>query len=162
MLILISKTLQVDKMAVQTICSKDIYHGLPVFPDDVEGLTAIVTGANGISGTYMVGHTPNSIFTVNLTDRQLRVLCESPKRWKKIYAVCRRPPHGEWPSQVEHVSMDLLQSPEKIAEQMHERGMKADHAFFFAYIQPKPKEGGSIWSAVDELVKVNSMYSAQI
>lgn len=54
--------------------------------------------------------------------------------------------------------MDLLQSPEKIAEQIHKRGMKADYTFFFAYIQPKPKEGESIWSAVDELVKVNSTY----
>lgn len=154
---LISKTLQVEKMTVQTICSKGIYHGLPVFPDDVEGLTAIISGANGISGTHMVGHTLISIFTVILTNEQLRVLCESPKRWKKVYAVCRRPPHGEWPSQVEHVSMDLLQAPEKIAEKMHERGVKADCAFFFAYIQPKPKEGESIWSAVNELVNVNSM-----
>jgi len=53
--------------------------------------------------------------------------------------------------------MDLLQAPEKIAEKMHERGVKADCAFFFAYIQPKPKEGESIWSAVNELVNVNSM-----
>lgn len=34
--------------------SNGIYHGLPVFPDTLQGLTAIVTGANGISGTYMV------------------------------------------------------------------------------------------------------------
>lgn len=52
--------------------------------------------------------------------------------------------------------MDLLQPPEKIAAQMKERGIKADYAFFFAYIQPTPPEGGSLWSAVDELVKVNS------
>lgn len=40
---------------------------------------------------------------------------------------------------------------------MKERELKADYVFFFAYIQPKPKDGGSIWSATDELVKVNSM-----
>lgn len=33
--------------------------------------------------------------------------------------------------------------------------MKAHYVFFFAYIQPKPKEGEGIWSAVDELVKIN-------
>lgn len=38
----------------QVIVSKNIYHGLPAFSDDVAGLTAIVTGANGISGDHMV------------------------------------------------------------------------------------------------------------
>lgn len=52
--------------------SHDIYHGLPTFEE--EGLTAIVTGANGISGTYM-----------------LKVLGQHPQRWKKIYALSRRP-----------------------------------------------------------------------
>ena len=88
----------------------------------------------------------------------MRVLCENPKRWKKIYAVSRRPPNGQWPAHVQHVSMDLLQSPDMLAAQMTERGMKADYVFFFAYIQPKPKEGEGIWSAVDELVKINSNY----
>lgn len=148
---------------MQTIISKDIYHGLPVFSDAVEGLTAIVTGANGISGDHMVSikelhdETNKNLNLANYD--QLRVLCESPKRWKKIFAVSRRPPNGEWPSHVEHVSMDLLQPPEKLAVQMKERGMHADHVFFFAYIQTKPKDGGSIWSAADELVKVNSKSS---
>lgn len=55
--------------------------------------------------------------------------------------------------------MDLLQSPEVLAEQMKERGViGADYAFFFAYIQPKAEtDGGSIWSAAEKLVEVNSM-----
>ena len=47
-----------EKMApppgLLTIRSEGIYHGLPTLPDTASGLTAIVTGANGISGTYMV------------------------------------------------------------------------------------------------------------
>lgn len=39
---------------VQHVQSKGIYHGLLVFPDHVQGLTAIVTGANGMSGDHMV------------------------------------------------------------------------------------------------------------
>ncbi|KAJ9269486.1 hypothetical protein DTO212C5_4337 [Paecilomyces variotii] len=123
----------------QVIVSKNIYHGLPAFSDDVAGLTAIVTGANGISGDHM-----------------LRVLCESPKRWKKIYALSRRPPNGEWPSYVEHVSMDFLKSPETLAAQMKEKGIKSDYVFFFSYIQPAAKEGGDLWSAAEELVKINT------
>lgn len=123
----------------QLIQSKSIYHGLPVFPDNVEELTAIVTGSNGISGAY-----------------QLKVLTEAPRRWKKIYALSRRPPHGSWPDHVEHVSVDLLQSPEKVAAQLAERGVRGDYVFFFAYIQPAPKEGEGIWSAAEELVTVNS------
>lgn len=37
-----------------TLQSKSIYHGLPVFPQETKGLTAIVTGANGMSGDHMV------------------------------------------------------------------------------------------------------------
>ncbi|CAG9945612.1 unnamed protein product [Clonostachys rosea f. rosea IK726] len=118
--------------------SNGIYHGLPVFPDMLQGLTAIVTGANGISGTYMI-----------------RALCENPKRWTKIYALSRREPWHQYPPQVEHVSMDLLQSPSAIAQQLLEKKIKADHVFFFAYIQPSPVAGGTIWSAADEMVRVN-------
>ncbi|KAI7330792.1 hypothetical protein KC315_g5486 [Hortaea werneckii] len=82
-----------------TIRSDGIYHGLPVFPENVGGLTAIITGANGISGTHM--------------------------------------------------------SPEQIARQLKEGDIKADYVFFFAYIQPSPAPGRSIWSAAEELVKVN-------
>jgi hypothetical protein len=38
----------------QTVQSKGIYHGLPVYPSSLKGLTAIITGANGISGNYML------------------------------------------------------------------------------------------------------------
>ncbi|KAJ6007829.1 hypothetical protein N7540_011805 [Penicillium herquei] len=125
---------------VQQIQSKGIFHGLPTFSEDVTGLTAIVAGANGISGSHL-----------------MRVLCESPKRWTKIYALCRRPPPGDWPAQVEHVSIDLLQDPEVVGAQMKERGVKAEYAFFFAYIQAKPEGEGSIWSAADELVRINTL-----
>ncbi|PWY93022.1 hypothetical protein BO94DRAFT_487499 [Aspergillus sclerotioniger CBS 115572] len=126
-------------MSMQTITSKGIYHGLPTFPDDLTGPTAIVCGANGISGDHM-----------------LRVLCESPKRWTKIFALSRRPPNKQWPSHVEHVSMDFLNPPTQLAAQMNEQNIKADYVFFFAYVQPTPKEGGSIWSANEELVKLNT------
>ncbi|KAJ5442513.1 hypothetical protein N7445_005520 [Penicillium cf. griseofulvum] len=118
------------------IHSNDIYHGLPVISRDIKGLTAIVTGANGISGNH-----------------QLKVLCESP-RWEKIYALSRRPPHGSWPDHVEHISVDLLNAPETIAGELAKRGVRADHVFFFAYAQPTPKAGETVWSQ-DELVIVN-------
>lgn len=52
--------------------------------------------------------------------------------------------------------MDFLQPPDALAAQLTERGVKADYVFFYAYIQPAPKDGGGIWSATEELVKVNS------
>lgn len=54
--------------------------------------------------------------------------------------------------------MDLLQSPDILAKQMRERGISAEYVFFFAYIQPKPKDGGNIWSAAEDLVTINSKY----
>jgi hypothetical protein len=49
--------------------NKGIYKNLPSFSSDIKGLTAIVTGANGISGFHT-----------------MRVLLESPERWKKVWA----------------------------------------------------------------------------
>lgn len=146
-----------------SIQSRSIYHGLPVFPAELKGLTAIVAGANGISGDYMVSRSdkpPNYCAVTNfrLLRWQLQVLCESPKRWTKIYALSRRPPNKNWPAHVKHISVDFLDSPEKIAEQLRLHEVKADYIFFFAYIQPPPKEGGSIWSAVEDLVRVNSEF----
>ncbi|KAL1956439.1 hypothetical protein VTO42DRAFT_7326 [Malbranchea cinnamomea] len=125
---------------IQRVYSKGIYHGLPVFPEELGGLTAIVAGSNGISGHHM-----------------LRVLCESPKRWTKIYSISRRPSSGTWPKHVKHISMDFLQPPETLATQMKERGVrKVDYVFFFAYIQPQPEQGKGIWAAADKLVEVNT------
>ncbi|KAJ6089935.1 hypothetical protein N7467_005151 [Penicillium canescens] len=44
---------------------------------------------------------------------------------------------------------------QKIADQRRANGVKADYVFFFAYIQPKPKEGGNIYSEADDLATVN-------
>lgn len=82
--------------------------GLPVYPEspDLTGLTAVVTGANGITGSAMV-----------------RVLAEAPRRWKKIYCLSRRPPSEytlkslgeETASRIEHISCDFLSEPQELA-----------------------------------------------
>lgn len=96
--------------AEQVVTSHGIYHGLPTFAktQDFTGLTAIVTGANGISGYHMV-----------------KVLAAAPERWKKIYCLSRRPPPdyffaglGEGAARVEHLSVDFMDDAEKIAESL--------------------------------------------
>jgi hypothetical protein len=57
------------------------------------------------------------------------------------------------------VSLDLLQDAASIAQQLKDKGINADYVFFFAYIQPTPKKGKSIWSAAEDLVKVNSNFA---
>lgn len=91
--------------------SKGIFHGLPVFPESLKGLSAIVTGANGISGDHM-----------------LRVLAESPQRWTNIYSLSRSPPVIErtWTTNVKHIPLDFLtSSPEELARVMKEHEVKA-------------------------------------
>lgn len=129
-------------MGVQQVQTVDIYHGLPVYPDDLKGLTAIITGANGISGHHM-----------------LRVLSQSSSRWRKIYCLSRRPPYipGGLPPNAEHVALDFLQRPEEIAAILEEKGVRADYVFFFAYLQPPPKAGGTLWSDAGEMCRVNSL-----
>ena len=94
----------------QVVQMKGIYHGLPTYPEDVKGLKAIVTGANGISGQHM-----------------LRVLSEEPERWTHVYALSRRPPADKekWGKSVTFLSVDLLDAPEKIAETFREEKVKA-------------------------------------
>ena len=129
-------------MGNQPIQSVGIYHGLPVYPPEATGLTAIITGANGISGYYMY-----------------RVLAQDTKRWKKIYCLSRRPPliPGGLPDHVEHIPLDFLKEPKYIASVLQERGVKADHVFFFSYIQPPPKPGAGLWSDADEMARINSL-----
>lgn len=124
----------------QVVFSHGIYHGLPTFPSNLKGLTAIITGANGISGNYM-----------------LRVLAQAPERWSKIYCLSRRPPAipDGLPKNAEHIALDFLKKPEEIANVLKEHGVKADYVFFFSYIQVQPKEGGGLWSDAEEMCKVN-------
>ncbi|KAI1609398.1 hypothetical protein EDD37DRAFT_640460 [Exophiala viscosa] len=133
---------------VQTVQSKGIFHGLPTFPDTPEfkGLTAVVTGANGISGYHMV-----------------KVLVQSPERWSKIYCLSRRPPPdyffkelGEGADRVEHVEADFLADPATIGKALEGKIPKVDHVFFFSYMQPVQKGGVlNMWSDAEELTRVN-------
>lgn len=124
----------------------DIYHNLPTFDPAIKGLTAAVTGANGISGFATV-----------------RALLDSPGRWSKIYAISRRPPPEEMlnllrpdqRSRVQHVACDFLDSPEAIAQALKSASVTADYVFFYSYLQPRPPPGAAAWSNSDELVKVN-------
>lgn len=126
----------------RVVQSKGIYHGLPVYPSSLKGLTAIITGANGISGNYM-----------------LRVLAQDPERWSKIYCLSRRPPAipNGLPKNAEHIALDFLKEPNEIAKVLKEKGVKADYVFFYSYVQVKPKEGQGLWSDAEEMVRVNGM-----
>jgi len=129
-----------NQQDVQVVQSRGIYHGLPVYPPSLKGLTAIITGANGISGYHM-----------------LRVLAEDPERWTKIYCLSRQPPANPngLPQNAEHIALDFLQDREKIARVLEEKGVKADYVFFYSYVQVKPKEGGGLWSDAEEMCRVN-------
>lgn len=124
-----------------------IYHNLPNFDPSIKGLTAIITGANGISGFYT-----------------MRALLDSPERWSKIYALSRRPPSEtmmnllteEQRSRVQHVPCDFLEPASSIAQAMKAANVTADYVFFYSYLQPSPPPGGRLWSNAEELVKVNS------
>lgn len=129
-------------MAVQQVRNVGIYHGLPVYSQESMGLTAVITGANGISGYYMY-----------------RVLSQDRRLWKKIYCLSRRPPliPGGLPDHVEHIPLDFLKAPEDIASVLKDRNVIADHIFFFSYIQAEPKPGHGLWSDAEEMVRVNSL-----
>jgi len=147
-----------EKANKQTVYSSGIYHGLPGLTSGPNGLTAVVTGANGISGAHMVSQLPLTRSfhpCVLIRDSQIRVLSQSPERWTKIYALSRRPPSGQWPKTVEHIPLDFLKSPEEIADILQERSIKPDYIFWFAYILVTDRSGALQWGD-DRLINRNS------
>lgn len=91
---------------LRVVRSEGIYHGLPTYTDSraSRDLTAIVTGATGVSGYHIV-----------------KVLAASP-RWRRIYALSARPPPanffadlGVGAARVEHLAVDFLAEPGVIA-----------------------------------------------
>lgn len=133
----------------QSVYSKGIYHGLPDLSSAPQGLTAVVTGANGISGAHMV-----------------RALAENPDKWSKVYALSRRPPSGDWPRPswprtVEHVPVDFLESPERIAKILRDRKIKPDYVFFFSYVMVVDENGALQWGD-RRLVDQNSKKSISV
>ncbi|KAK5716910.1 hypothetical protein LTR17_016282 [Elasticomyces elasticus] len=133
-----------EQMPLQT---RGIFRNLPTFSSDLKDLTAIVTGANGISGFHT-----------------MRVLLESPQRWKKVWAASRRPPpeemmallSDEQRARVEHVALDFLSKPEEIASKLEAKGVTGDYVFFYSYAQPRPKPGQGAWSNAQELADTNT------
>lgn len=94
----------------QVVKSDGPFQGLPTYPDTegLSNLTAIVTGANGMSGYHMV-----------------RVLAAAPERWSKIYCLSRRPPPsnffadlGEGAQRVTHIPVDFLADSAEIADKL--------------------------------------------
>jgi len=75
----------------------------------------------------------------------MRVLCRDTKRWSKIYALSRRPPSGDWPSAVEHISIDFLKEAKDIASVLKERNIKPDYIFFFTYVLVTDEKGALQW-----------------
>lgn len=89
----------------QLVRSDGIFHGLPVYDRPAQGLTAMVTGATGVSGYSMV-----------------KVLAAS-SNWDKIYCLSSRPPPanffsdlGAGADKVTHLAADFLSDPSIIAE----------------------------------------------
>jgi hypothetical protein len=95
-----------DGSQMLVLRKQGILHGLPVYPSEESGLTALITGATGLSGYSMV-----------------KALAAAPQRWRKIYCLSSRvPPQaffeelGEGAARVEHIPVDFLGDPNETAK----------------------------------------------
>ncbi|KAK7420920.1 hypothetical protein QQX98_002484 [Neonectria punicea] len=110
-----------------------IYRNLPSFDPSIKNLTAVICGANGISGF-----------------NTLRALLDSPERWSTIFTLSRSPPSEEQlalidpvlRSRIKHVSIDFGNSPSEIKDALVKADVKADYVFFYTYLQPKSESHG--------------------
>ncbi|TKA33107.1 hypothetical protein B0A50_00660 [Salinomyces thailandicus] len=122
-----------------------IYRNLPTFDPSLQGLTAIVVGATGISGFNTI-----------------RSLLDSPKRWSTIYALSRSSLSNkmlsllssEQRSRIKHVSVDLTGSRDDIASSLQQSNVQADYVFFYGYIHPKDISAMDP-KAEEQMVKTN-------
>ncbi|KAK1831880.1 Iridoid synthase [Podospora conica] len=129
----------------QLIHSDGIFHGLPVYNPPAQGLTAMVTGATGVSGYNMV-----------------KVLAASAN-WDKIYCLSSRPPPanffsdlGPGANKVTHLAVDFLSDPSIIAEALSVI-KSVDHIFYFSYMQPPPKgDVLDLWANATDLATINT------
>ncbi|CAH0033898.1 unnamed protein product [Clonostachys rhizophaga] len=130
---------------LQPLRNSGLFHNLPQFGPDVGGLTAIVCGANGISGFHA-----------------LRSLLDTP-RWSRIFLVSRSPLcegaksffTNEQLSRVTHVPVDLSSPAESIAESLQQAQLKAEYLFYYAYVQPKSVLDPMSPEAAKALIKTN-------
>lgn len=111
-----------------------IYHNLPDFDPSIKGLSAVICGANGISGSNAI-----------------RALLDASHRWTYIYTLARRPLSDKQLSlipkdlhnRIKHVSIDLSASSKDVAKQLKDAGVRADYVFYYAYAQPPSDDGKS-------------------
>ncbi|KAF2718073.1 hypothetical protein K431DRAFT_349065 [Polychaeton citri CBS 116435] len=137
----------------QRVRSNGIIHGLAAYPPSTHGLTAVITGANGISGHYM-----------------LCVPSQSHEHWNRIICLSRRHPSGssdvDWDHDGQrsrnrsggklHIPIDFLGSPGDVAEKLRLHNVGAvHHVFFFPYIQAQPEQGQGLWSDAEIVVRIN-------
>ncbi|GAP92498.1 putative NAD dependent epimerase dehydratase [Rosellinia necatrix] len=104
-----------------------IYRNIPDFDPSIKDLSAVICGANGISGFAT-----------------LRALLDAPERWRRIYTLSRSPLSAEQMSlipperhsHIKQVRIDLSSPGEEIAKALREANVQADYAFFYSYVQP--------------------------
>jgi hypothetical protein len=87
--------------------SDGIFHGLPEYDASLHNKTAIVAGANGISGAHM-----------------LRVMAKHPKIWTKVHSLSRRPPQEPLPDYFTSHAIDLYHNdPKGVAREFQKAGI---------------------------------------
>ncbi|KFA54592.1 hypothetical protein S40293_10599 [Stachybotrys chartarum IBT 40293] len=114
-----------------------MFHGLPSFPENTIGLTALITSATGLSGHHMA-----------------RVLAASP-RWTKIYRLSfRAPQQGFGSTKIEHLRVNFLDKPSHIASLLG----AIKHVQAILHSLPVPKEDAvDVWGNPAEVSRVNCM-----
>lgn len=122
-----------------TVHSVGPYHGLSSLPENAKGLTAIVAGANGISGQHL-----------------LSVLLGRPDVWTKIYALSRSAPPKNSPAadrRMKHIPVDFLAGKDVIAQKLSESGVKwgGDSDIYAFYMAYKEHSQEGLWSGQKEM-----------
>lgn len=90
----------------------------------------------------MILHKANGYCSHKVPKDPDQALLDSPKRWKTIYCLSRKPPPREMMAllspealaRVIIVTCDFLDDPASIARKMMDAGVRADYVFFYSYV----------------------------
>ncbi|KZO91453.1 hypothetical protein CALVIDRAFT_568248 [Calocera viscosa TUFC12733] len=124
-----------------TVHSEGIFHGLPDWSSpEYKDKTAIVAGANGISGAYM-----------------LRVMADHPEIWKTVYSISRRPPQEALPANFHSLTLDLFDTDGAgVGKALRALGVeRIDYAFFYAFMPTQASDKRTLFKEDEELANIN-------
>ncbi|KAI1623274.1 hypothetical protein EDD37DRAFT_610584 [Exophiala viscosa] len=129
--------------------SREIYHGLPIYGEEFHGKSALIAGANGISGAYMLKVMRDYVCDVPPVSR--------PFAAPQLNYDILRPQMNDVPDWFSSHAIDLFNTDAQgVAKTIEAAGIKEiDYAFFYAFMPVAASDSRTLFKEAEELAEIN-------